>query len=114
MIEINDLLFKVCHGLYNLEEFVPQEFKLDLRLEIQSDLEYPIKLSQTADYVDVYQLVQQIMHQQEGLIENLALKVNKSILENFPHIQSCVCRITKWPVLGGPGFVRFEAKDERA
>jgi len=113
VIELNDLIFKVCHGLYKLEEFVPQEFKLNLRLELKEDLDFPIQLSQTADYVEVYQLVHQIMDQQEGLIENLAFKINRSILENFPQIQSSFCRITKWPVLGGPGFVSFEAKDQR-
>ncbi|MBK9271177.1 MAG: dihydroneopterin aldolase [Saprospiraceae bacterium] len=112
-IELNQLKFKVCHGLFKLEETVPQEFVLDIKLEMPSYLTYPIQLAETTDYTEVYPLIASIMHQREELIENLVLKINQQVLASFPEVVSIHCRITKWPALGGPGHVVFEARDCR-
>ncbi len=106
-LELKDLKFNVCHGLYPLEQSVPQDFVVDLRLELASSGP-ALTLDQTADYVEVYALVKACMNQYEGLIENLACRINGEILARCPAVLASHCRITKWPLLGGPGYVVIE------
>lgn len=111
-LELKDLKFSVCHGLYPLEQSVPQDFVVDLRLELGSTGQM-LTLDQTADYVDVYAWVSDCMNQYEGLIENLALRINGVILDHCPAVLISHCRITKWPLLGGPGYVVIECTSKR-
>ncbi len=110
---INDIECHSFHGCIDEEGKIGQRFMVDLEIEmdfskaVESD-----ELSDTADYVVLHTIVRQEMAIRSKLIEHVAGRILKSLKLEYPAMQSCKVRITKFnpPVNGQLGKAIFELK----
>lgn len=80
------LRFKGCHGVLEIEQQTPQEFIIDLELELDlapAGLNDDLEL--TVDYDQVFHKIRKIVENKSyKLIETLAENIARAVLENFP------------------------------
>merc|ERR1719320_202384 len=83
-IDVNNLKFYVCHGVYEYEKVEPQTFLVNLSLFPKTQCGVYDDISNTVDYTEVTRLTASIM---EGpscdLIEYLAHQIAEKILQKF-------------------------------
>ncbi len=96
IIRLNNMIFYAHHGYYQAERELGQKFQVDLELEcdftkaIQSD-----SLSDAVNFEAVYYTVNQIFNSYKfTLLETLADRIAKEILEKFP-VNSVLIRVRK-------------------
>ncbi|HDL18599.1 MAG TPA: dihydroneopterin aldolase [Bacteroidetes bacterium] len=86
VIRLNNMVFYAYHGVEKSEKQLGQRFEVDLELYLaltkagQSD-----QLSDTVDYTQVYQAVEEIMLEGDfNLLEALAEEIVQIIIDRFP------------------------------
>ncbi|MEN6327360.1 MAG: dihydroneopterin aldolase [Syntrophomonas sp.] len=79
------LKFKGCHGVLEIEQHTPQEFVIDLELDLDlAPAGLKDELELTVDYDQVFHTVRKIVENKSyKLIETLAENIARAILENF-------------------------------
>lgn len=111
-ITLNKIIFFGHHGIYEEEKLLGNEFELDIVVK-HSPKQLPVKhLSDTIDYISVYELVKQRMAVPTALLETLATDIAKQILTQFALAETVSISIRKlYPPVAqfrGSVGVRFE------
>ncbi len=95
-IRLHDLRYQTCHGVLPHERVIPQEFRVDVEIAVNTyqaaqndDLQY------TVNYADVVTTITQVMQGEPmNLIETLAQRLADAILI-FPRVVKVGVRVKK-------------------
>lgn len=106
-IKLKQLRFFAHHGLYEEERKVSNEFMVDLEVGFESPVPVITKMSETINYIKLYELVKRYMLQTSDLIESLAMKIGDEIHQLYPQVKKISISITKKypPVINFSGNV---------
>lgn len=106
-IKLNQLRFFAHHGLYEEERKVSNEFIVDLEVDFESIVPVIIKMSETINYIKLYELVKKHMLQATDLLETLATSITEAIHSNYSQVKKVSITITKKypPVINFSGNV---------
>ena len=111
-IHLHNIVFYGYHGIYEEEKILGNEFELNITIR-HSPQHLPVKhLSDTVDYISVYELVKKRMAIPTPLLETLATGIAQQILAQFSLAEAVFISIRKMhpPVsqLKGSVGVSFE------
>ena len=107
VIELTSLRFFAAHGLYEEESVVGNAFEVDLKLYTSAPQEEITDISQTINYVEAYETVQEVFKNTRPLLEMLATQIAQKLKEQFPTIEGIEVSIRKLqpPIAGFTGTV---------
>ena len=102
-IAINGMRFYAHHGCFEEERAIGTNFLVDLQFETDTrKAEVSDSISDTVNYLEVYQVVKREMGKASRLLENVAHRIGEALLSQFADIKSVVVRVSKLnPPLGG-------------
>jgi dihydroneopterin aldolase len=111
-ILLNKIILFGYHGIFEEEKLLGNEFELDIVVK-HSPKQLPVKhLSDTIDYISVYELVKQRMAIPTPLLETLVTDIAKQILLQFSLAETVSISIRKLyppvPQFRGSVGVHFE------
>lgn len=103
LISIEGMEFFSHHGHFKEEQIIGTKFLVDFYFTTDtSRAEETDELSKTINYAAVYKLIQQEMKQKSYLLEHVAIRCLKCILNSFPDIIDAKIKISKLnPTMGG-------------
>ena len=106
-IKLKQLRFFAHHGLYEEERKVSNEFIVDLEVTFESPVAVVTKMSETINYIKLYELVKKQMLQPTDLIETLAMQITDRIHQLYSQVKKISITITKKypPVINFSGNV---------
>jgi len=105
-IELSKLRFHAYHGLYHEEKKLGGDFEVNVTVFHQPE-NFPIlHLHETIDYTKVYNLIKEIMHKPEPLLETVVSLIASEILRKFSHAKEVSVSITKL----NPPIIAFEGR----
>ena len=113
-IHLHNIIIFAHHGIYEEEKILGNEFELNITIK-HSPQQLPVKhLSDTVDYVSVYELVKKRMGVSTALLETVATDIAQKILAQFSLAEEVFISIRKIhpPVsqMRGSVGVSFELK----
>jgi dihydroneopterin aldolase len=94
-INLKQLRFFAHHGLYEEERKVSNEFIVDLEVLFEPRAATIKKMSETINYMKLYELVKKHMLQPTDLIETLAMRITDNIHEQYAQVKKVSVTITK-------------------
>lgn len=102
-IAIEGMEFFSYHGHFKEEAVIGTRFMVDLYIEVDTNsAETSDDLSDTVNYLSVYQVVKNEMSIPSHLIEHAAKRIADKVKENFPEIKHLKVKLRKMnPPLGG-------------
>lgn len=112
-ISLNDLRFYAFHGVFEEENKMGNEFRVDLAVTIPYDDSFEKdQLSEIVSYADLYEIIEKQMKKPSKLLEKVSLSIAKEIKEAFPQILRGKIRIEKVrpPVKGMLGSASVSLK----
>lgn len=103
VIELEGMHFYAYHGFFESERVAGNEFVVDVTLEADfSRAAESDNLEDALNYQQVYDLVSQEMNEESYLLEHVANRIVKALLESFPEAQQVKVKVTKVnPPMGG-------------
>ncbi|KAF5037098.1 Dihydroneopterin aldolase [anaerobic digester metagenome] len=103
MISIEGMEFFSYHGHFREEQVIGTRFIVDLFIQTDTRLaEKSDKLSDTVNYLAVYETVKAEMAQKSHLLEHVANRILLAIHEQYPEVTDAEVKISKLnPPLGG-------------
>jgi dihydroneopterin aldolase len=115
-IKLQGMRYFACHGVLPQERKVGAYFTVDLRLEtdfLRAAL--ADDLTGTVSYADVHEAVRQEMAQPAQLLEHVAYRIARRLLDQFPVVQSVEIGVSKEnPPMGAEGRrIGVEARFKR-
>ena len=117
IIRIRNAKFYAHHGVIDVERSNGGLFEIDVELTCDvAEAEIEDNLKKTLDYEKLYSFVKEIVSGKKFyLIEHLAARISKSIIDNFPVVQKALIKVRKpSPPLGGVvEFVEVEHTEYR-
>lgn len=103
IIALEGLIFYAHHGHYEEERKLGGKFSVDIYIE--TDFNKAISsddLKDAVDYERVYKLIYEEIQHKTKLLESLADRILKRIMNTFPAIKFAKVRVTKYtPPVGG-------------
>jgi dihydroneopterin aldolase len=97
-IHLNNVELYGYHGLYKEEQILGNTFILNLSVEFIPKVTKINEISDTIDYVEVYEIVKQRMQTPTALLETIVEEIASSILSKFPIAHKVTLEITKTKV----------------
>ena len=116
-IILDGMEFFAYHGCFKEEQLIGTKFILYIEIEADTSVaEKSDNLTDTINYVSIYQLVKTEMESKSHLLEHVADRIIHSIMSHFPAISRVDIRISKInPPVGGKmaqvGFSTFREKN---
>jgi dihydroneopterin aldolase len=106
-INLKQLRFFAHHGLYEEERKVSNEFIVDLEVSLESTSTVITKMTETINYIKLYELVKKHMLQTTDLLETLATAITEDIHSSYVQVKKVSISITKKypPVINFSGNV---------
>ena len=106
-IKLKQLRFFAHHGLYEEERKVSNEFMVDLEVFFDAPSTVITKMSETINYIKLYELVKKHMLQTTDLLETLATAIAEDIRVSYKQVRKIAITITKKypPVINFSGNV---------
>lgn len=101
-ISLQDIELRAFHGVFPEERTQGNTFRVNVTLEVpnmpgmETDL-----IDDTLDYQSVYDVVFAEMQIPSNLLEHVAMRIKRSLLEKWPEAQVKVAVSKKNPPLGG-------------
>ena len=97
------MLFTAHHGCFEAERIVGTRFSVDLSFDVDTTkAEHSDDVSDTVNYLEVYQLVKAQMRIPSNLLEHVAKRISDAIKKEFPQISNIRVEVKKLnPALGG-------------
>jgi|SRR5215831_11563689 len=96
-IFIKELRLEAWIGLYRHEKIAPQTIELDLEIALPGEAVFRTgKVSDTIDYAVVVERIRELLVQEKfGLVENLADRVARLVLEEFhcPRVKVSIAKL---------------------
>jgi len=94
-ISLTNLEFFGYHGLYLEEKKVGNTFFVDIHVHLKTNEAIIDQIDQTIDYVEIYNLVRDIMLVPTPLLETLVGTIAEVILKRYPIVEKIQVAITK-------------------
>lgn len=95
-IELKNMRFFACHGVFAQETVVGGDFVVNLKIEADlSEACEKDELRDTINYAEVFELVRKEMQISSKLIENVAYRIRASVRNRFPQIKGMEVRVSK-------------------
>ena len=117
IIRLRNAKFYAHHGVLDVERSNGGLFEIDAELTCDvSEAEIEDKLKKTLDYEKLYAFIKEIVSGKKFyLIESLAARISRNIIDNFPVVQKSVVKVRKPspPVGGVVEFVEVEHTELR-
>lgn len=105
-INLSNLHFNACHGVYAEETVIGGSYTIDLSVNY-IPLSIPVtELSETINYVDLYKLLQLYMQQPTPLLETLVTQIAAAILNRFTRAEEVIITIYK----NHPPITQFQGR----
>jgi dihydroneopterin aldolase len=93
-IQLNQLAFEACHGVYPSEMTNPGTFLVDVSLELELAGRIQL-LRDTVDYAPLYEAISRRMQKPTPLLETLAGELVDLLLASDDRITAVALKITK-------------------
>lgn len=112
-IKLHKLHFFAFHGLYPEEKQVGAEFEVNLSVSFLP-ADTITHLSETINYVKLYQFLKEEMQKPRELLETFVMEVTQSIHVSFPYVKKIEISVTKLqaPIAGFTGNIAVEYSKE--
>jgi dihydroneopterin aldolase len=94
-IQLNNIELYGYHGLYKEETILGNTFIVNLKVEFIPTVHKINVITETIDYVEVYNMVKERMLQPTPLLETIVEDIATNIFEKFPIAQKVEIEITK-------------------
>lgn len=94
-VELQNILFHAFHGIYAGEPKVGGDFEVNLKVSYDEAGKDPEVLTDSVNYVRLYELVKQKMKQPTRLLEKLCHDILAEIKKEFPFITEASLSIYK-------------------
>lgn len=95
-ISLNNIQVRANHGCWEEEEIIGGDYIVDVHLWLDfSRTEQSDHLADTADYVQVKEIVYREMAIRSKLIETVAYRILRGILKEVPLVEKSWVRLTK-------------------
>lgn len=108
--------FYASHGCFEAEQTIGTRFRVDLALQTDTQqAEMSDDLSDTVNYAEVYQVVKREMSIPSHLLEHVARRIVRAVLDAFEAVEEVTVKVSKLnPPLGGKmDSVSVELKGKR-
>ncbi len=117
VIRLRNAVFYAFHGVASDEQRIGGKFEVDVDLHVDfGNAADHDNLKQTVDYEQVYDCIRQIVVSKNfRLLESLASRIAKGILDAFAQVEKIVVRVRKpsAPVKGVVDYVEVEIAETR-
>lgn len=117
VIRIKNATFYAYHGALKEEQNIGGRFETDVDIYTDfSEAAINDELDKTINYQDVYQFMNNLVHEKKYyLIETLSTVIAEKLLERFPRIEKISVRVRKnsVPIGGVIDFVEAEVTKSR-
>ncbi|MBO4738151.1 MAG: dihydroneopterin aldolase [Bacteroidales bacterium] len=102
-ININGMKFYAYHGCFDEEKIVGTHFVVNCSLDVDcKQAALTDDLSRTVNYQEVYSVIAEQMKQSSDLLEHIAYRIIKAIMNTFAEVKHVAVEICKLnPPLGG-------------
>jgi|LakMenE01Jun11ns_1017448.scaffolds.fasta_scaffold9915349_3 dihydroneopterin aldolase len=97
-ISLNDVHFFGYHGIYEEEKILGNTFIVNLYVDFSPAQNVIRNISETIDYVTLFELVKARMAKPTPLLETIVTELAESILTNFSLVHTVFVKITKLQV----------------
>lgn len=95
-IALNEIQLYAYHGVYREERETGNVFIVSLSVYVPYNEELSNdNLEKTVSYADLYEIVRKQMSKPSNLLENVAIRIVKSIKETYPKVTKGKVRIEK-------------------
>ncbi|MFT3737365.1 MAG: dihydroneopterin aldolase [Breznakibacter sp.] len=103
LIELEEMEFYAFHGCFKEERIVGNKFRVNISFSTDcSEARVSDQISDTVNYVRVYDLVKAEMMQTSNLLEHVAGRIIDAIASEFPGITDLTVKVSKLnPPVGG-------------
>lgn len=103
LIEIENMEFYSFHGHFREEQVVGNRFLVNVLLEVDTAVaQRTDELTDTVNYVQVYQIIKEQMDIKSKLLEHLAERIVTAIRASLPQVQRVRLKVSKMnPPVGG-------------
>ena len=105
-ISLTGLRFFAYHGLYEEEKKTGNQFEIELFVYYVPSSGIVTDISDTINYVSLYDLLKKEMQQPRGLLETLAMEIAEKIHHDFPMVKKVELSIVK----AQPPIAKFVGK----
>ena len=114
-IELNDIRFFCFHGIYETEKKLGNTFIVQLHVDFTPTKPVIKSLSNTVDYVSLYELIKKRMSIPTPLLETIISELAVQILSEFEMVQEVFVKITKehMPIKGIEGNMSVSILQKR-
>lgn len=95
-IQLRGLCFHAYHGVAAQERLVGNDYEIDLRLHV--DVAQAVRSDDVADtvnYAEVYEVVRRQMSTPNNLVEHVAGRIAKALLDRWPQLADVTIVLTK-------------------
>lgn len=95
-IILRELRFHAFHGVMPQERKVGAEFSVSVR--VATDLSQPVDsdaIADTLNYAMLYEIIKREMAQPSQLLEHVAGRIGKAVMDTFPQVTSMDVTLTK-------------------
>ena len=102
-ISLNGMEFYAHHGCFEEERVIGTRFEVDVDLEADTTIaQHSDNVSDTVNYQSVYNVVKREMAVASHLLEHVADRIAKSLLNEFGTVEEVSVKVSKLnPPLGG-------------
>jgi len=94
-VRLHNLIFSGHHGVFKEEMATGNTFEVDLDVVYDEQARRPLSLDTIVNYVNLFAIVKQRMHQPSPLLEKIAEEIIGKILELYPFISEATLSIYK-------------------
>ncbi len=103
IIELEGMHFYACHGYFEAERIVGNEFVVDVSVETDCTLAAKTdKLEDALNYQRIFDVVKHEMNIPSYLLEHVANRILESLLRELPSAEKLKVKVTKLnPSMGG-------------
>lgn len=94
-VQLHDLLFNAFHGIHEEEKILGNEYVVNASMEYDETKDIIHHISDTINYVTVYNIIKQRMSIPTPLLETLVMETGNEIHNEFPDLKSISISIKK-------------------
>ena len=93
---MDDMRFYACHGVMEQERRVGGDYSVTLTVEVDlADAARTDDVADTVNYAELYAVVEQEMAVPSQLLEHVAARIGRRVLETFDKVTAATVKVTK-------------------
>lgn len=87
-IHLHNLKFYSFHGVNEEEKILGNEYEVNAEIQFHEEAPVIEKLSQTINYVEVFEIIKMRMHIPTPLLETVVMEIGTSISDKYDNVRS--------------------------